>query len=338
MEDLSGETLLSNMVPAPDEVPAVGPPLPAYLVVLAGGIPGAMLRLLPGCTRVGRAPDNAFPLPEPSVSRHHAVLRTGDDGRVWLVDLGSTNGTYLNGRRVPDLEPQALHDGDRLQFGMATVVKFSRPDPYEEQFQHAMFERTVRDGLTGLYNRSYFLDQVDLLADLAARRGLGLAVLLIDVDHFKRVNDTLGHAAGDAVLREVAGAIRHSTRAEDLVARFGGEEFVVALPVAAAEQAAARAERIRHDLAGRRIAAAGRALQVTASIGLAFAPVDRPRPATALLAEADLGLYQAKGAGRNRVAFRPAPADPEPATRDEDAGLPMVPSPPRIPLTMCGEK
>ena len=85
-----------------------------------------------------------------------------------------------------------LHDGDRVQFGSNVIVKFVRPDPCEEQFQREMFERTVRDALTGLYNRSYFLDQVDLLAEQGEERGLGLAILMLDIDHFKRVNDTSG--------------------------------------------------------------------------------------------------------------------------------------------------
>ena len=137
------------------------------------------------------------------------------------------------------------------------MLKFVRLDPCEEQFQREMFERTVRDALTGLYNRAYFLNQVGPLAEYNAVRGLGLAVLMLDIDHFKRINDRFGHDAGDLVLREVAGVLRESTRSEDLVARYGGEEFVVALPVAAPDQATERAERIRRALAERRIVAGG---------------------------------------------------------------------------------
>jgi diguanylate cyclase (GGDEF)-like protein len=272
-----------------------------YLIVLTGGIPGAMIRLESGSTRVGRAADNTLQLSEDSVSRYHAVLRIDDDGRVRLTDLASTNGTYLNGRRVVNHTPVVLHDGDRLQLGSMTVLKFARPDPYEEQFQHTMFERTVRDSLTGLYNRSYFRDQVGLLAMQGAQRGLGLAVLMVDIDHFKRVNDTYGHDAGDTVLREVASVLRQSTRSEDLVARYGGEEFIVALPIAASDQATFRAERIRRNLANRRISVSGKPLRITASIGLAFSPATRPRSVESLIVAADLCLYQAKNAGRDRV-------------------------------------
>src|SRR5207237_4065072 len=129
-------------------------------------------------------------------------------------------------------------------------------------------------------------------ADRGALRGLGTAVLMLDIDHFKRINDTHGHDVGDAVLREVAGVLRQATRSDDLVARYGGEEFVVALPVAAPDQATDRAERVRSTLASRRILAAGTPLRVTASVGLAFTPPGRPRSVAALLSTADQGLHQ----------------------------------------------
>ena len=128
-----------------------------------------------------------------------------------------------------------------------------RLDHHDERFQRDMFERTVRDTLTGLYNRAYFLNQIGVLAERSAVHGIGMAALMIDIDHFKRINDRYGHVAGDEVLREVAAAIRESTRSEDLVARYGGEEFVVALPVSVASLATERAERIRRELAERSI-------------------------------------------------------------------------------------
>jgi diguanylate cyclase (GGDEF)-like protein len=278
--------------------------LPMYLIIVSGGIPGAMLRLGVGGTRLGRAADNTFQLHEISISRQHSAFRVDPQGTVWVSDLGSTNGTYLNGRRLPAQSWVRLQDGDRIQLGSVVIVKFVRLAPNDEQFQREMFERTVRDALTGLYNRVYFLDRVRPLADVGALRGLGLALMMIDIDHFKWINDTYGHAAGDVVLREVAQILRESTRSEDLVARYGGEEFVVALPVTAPDQATERAERIRTSIEGRSIVANGQTLHVTASVGLAFAPADRPRTTNALLTTADHCLYQAKNSGRNRIVFR----------------------------------
>jgi diguanylate cyclase (GGDEF)-like protein len=288
--------------------------MPMYLIMVSGGIPGAMLRLAPQSTRVGRAPDNTYQLSDVSVSRYHATLSVDIHGGVRLTDLGSTNGTFLNGRRLAGHIPVRVKDGDRIQLGSSVVVKFVRLDPRDEQFQREMFERTVRDAMTGLYNRSYFLNQIEPLAEFGAMRGLGLAVLMLDIDHFKRINDAHGHDAGDAVLREVAGVLRESTRPEDLVARYGGEEFVLALPVAAPDQATERAERIRANLAERRIMAPSSPVRVTASLGLSYAAPGLFRSASAMISAADRCLYQAKEGGRDRVVFahdpRPAPAGP----------------------------
>jgi diguanylate cyclase (GGDEF)-like protein len=280
-----------------------------YLIVLCGGIPGAMLPLATGPNWIGRATDNSLQFPEHSVSRHHALIRLNPDGLITLTDLGSTNGTFLNGHRIdPDL-PVPLSDGDRVRIGSVVVVKYVRPDPYEERFQKEMFERTVRDALTGLYNRSYFLDQLNPLAKNVAENGLGLAVMMLDIDHFKEVNDTLGHATGDAVLREVADVLRQSARSDDLIARFGGEEFILALPVSTPRRGLERAEKIRRSMASRRFRAEDEDLAVTASIGVAFADPGRPRTSASLISTADLYLYRAKESGRNRVVGDPQPHD-----------------------------
>ena len=304
MDDNGATHLCDLLTPSSSAIaPASSSQYPTYLIVISGGIPGAMLRLSAGGNRLGRSADNTIQLPDPSISRYHAFLGDDDEGQVRLTDLGSTNGTFLNGRRLPENTPVRVQDGDRLQFGAGVIVKFIRPDPCEEQFQREMFERTVRDPLTGLYNRAFFLAQFGPLADRGALRGLGTAVLMLDIDHFKRINDAHGHEVGDAVLREVAGVLRQATRSDDLVARYGGEEFVVALPVAAPDQATERAERVRSALASRRILAGGVPLKVTASLGLAFTPPGRPRSVAALIATADKGLYQAKNAGRDRIVF-----------------------------------
>jgi len=278
-------------------------PSPLYLIMLVGGIPGAMLQVSSSGTRIGRAVDNTLQLPETSVSRYHAFLRQDEEGQIRLTDLGSTNGTFLNGQRLPERTPICVRDGDRIQFGSTIVVKFVRPDPCEERYQRELFERSVRDSLTGLYNRSYFLSEVGLLGDRSALRGLGMAIFMIDIDHFKRINDTYGHPVGDQVLREVAGVLRQAMRGDDLISRFGGEEFITSLPVSAPDQAAERAGRIRSNLADRHILISGRPVEVTVSIGVSFAPPGRPRSVSAMISAADRALYQAKNAGRDRVVF-----------------------------------
>lgn len=299
--DEKGITLFQEAI-APEEAPSSrGPASSTYLIVLSGGIPGAMIPLAPGQNRLGRSPDNSVPLANSTVSRQHAVLEVTSDGRALLTDLKSTNGSYCNGIRVAPGTPMAVADGDRLRLGANVVLKFVRPDPVEERFQREMFERAVRDSLTGLYNRAYFLDQLGPLSVRSAASSLGLAVLMIDVDHFKRFNDTYGHASGDAVLRELANVLRQATRADDLVARYGGEEFLVGLPCASAERALDRAERIRRAVQTRRMRLRDSDVRITVSIGVFFAAPDRPQAAGVMMSLADLHLYRAKEAGRNRV-------------------------------------
>jgi diguanylate cyclase (GGDEF)-like protein len=279
----------------------------AYFIMIAGGIPGSMLRLSDQPTRLGRSSDNTFQLYDTTVSRHHASVSIDPFGSVWLGDEGSTNGTFVNGRRIKAHRAQRLEDGDRVQLGTGVVLKLVRLDPCDERFQREMFERTVRDGMTGLYNRAYFLNQVGSLGAQSGARGNGVAILMVDVDHFKQINDRYGHPAGDSILCEVAAVIRESTRPEDLVARYGGEEFIVALPVSAPDLATERAERIRSNVEARRILAGDQEIRVTVSIGLAFGPPGRPRHEPTLIQAADQALYQAKADGRNRVVFGPQP-------------------------------
>lgn len=306
-----------------------------YLIVLRGGIPGHMIRLIPGPQTLGRAPESEIQLPDMSVSRCHASLMVDHDGLVWLTDLGSTNGTYLNGKRLAAHQTVGVRDGDRLGFGPTVVVKFARPDPLDERYHREMFERSVRDPLTGLFNRAYFLSQVDLLMRQTHRSGLGLALLMLDIDHFKRVNDTLGHESGDRVLREVAGILRQSTRPDDLVARYGGEEFIAALPIATPLQALDRAERMRQNLKGRTILLNDHVLGVTVSIGLAYADLDDGGSIHHLIECADQALYQAKSAGRDCVRMAQEHC-PEVSLESDDEipiSLPGEPAPRNTGLT-----
>jgi two-component system, cell cycle response regulator len=280
------------------------PPLAsAYMIVVGGGIPGTMLRLSDTQTSLGRSAECGFQLLDITVSRQHALISLDQFGAIHLADQKSTNGTFVNGKKVAAYRDILLEDGDRIQLGTSVILKLVRLDPNDERFQREMFERTVRDTLTGLYNRSYFLNQIGQLAERSAPQGNGLAVLMLDIDHFKRINDRFGHLVGDAVLREVACVIRESTRSEDLVARYGGEEFVIALPVSVPDLATERAERIRWNITERRISVGEIEIQVTASIGLAYTPPGRNRSEMGLIMTADQALYQAKADGRNRVVF-----------------------------------
>jgi two-component system cell cycle response regulator len=314
-----GNTLICySPVPSQDLSEQVGAQRLMYLIIVRGGIPGTMLRLSHGTSSLGRSADNTFQLHDSTVSRRHALVTIESEGVTSITDLGSTNGTFVDGKRCPDKVETQISDGSRIQLGSSVLLKFLKLDPCDEGFQREMYERTVRDNLTGLYNRGYFLSQIGPLAELNAVREMGLAVILVDIDHFKRINDTHGHDVGDQVLRDIAAVLRESTRAEDLVARYGGEEFVIALPSATLEQAAERAERIRAGLANCCMDFFHPPIRVTASLGLSFAPAGRGRNTEALISEADRSLYEAKNQGRNRVVTARR-ATPQLAVKTESA-------------------
>ncbi|HZB38963.1 MAG TPA: diguanylate cyclase, partial [Beijerinckiaceae bacterium] len=163
-------------------------------------------------------------------------------------------------------------------------------------------ELAVTDPLTGLHNRRYLDNHFAALFDEAAARGRQVSVLLLDIDRFKAINDSYGHDAGDEVLREFAKRVRAHTRGIDLLARYGGEEIVVAVPDTALEGAEAVAERIRERIEATvfPIHRGTRAVPVTVSIGVAARQLE-DRAAGEMLKRADLALYRAKQEGRNKV-------------------------------------
>lgn len=163
--------------------------------------------------------------------------------------------------------------------------------------------QSIRDGLTGLFNRHFMEISLDRELQRATRQGSSLALLMIDVDHFKTFNDTFGHEAGDQILRELAGCLQDSVRAQDVVCRYGGEEFVVITPEVNEAAAMARAEDLRERVSQIRMQFRGESLrQISISVGVALYP-DVAHDATDLLRMADRALYQAKTGGRNQSRF-----------------------------------
>jgi diguanylate cyclase (GGDEF)-like protein/PAS domain S-box-containing protein len=180
------------------------------------------------------------------------------------------------------------------------------------RLREALRTQSVRDSLTGLYNRRYLEETLEREVRRAARAAQSLGFLMIDLDHFKSFNDTYGHDAGDAVLRETALFLAKGIRAEDFVCRFGGEEFVVILPTADLESSRARGERLRLKMRELTIMYHGKSLgMVTISVGVAAFP-EHGRSPKELMAAADAALYQAKRGGRDRVVVASAPVMEEP--------------------------
>jgi diguanylate cyclase (GGDEF)-like protein len=180
--------------------------------------------------------------------------------------------------------------------------------------QRILRDKAIHDPLTALWNRTQALEALDRDVARARREGAPVSVLMVDLDHFKNVNDTFGHIAGDAVLREAARRIRDAVRQYDVVGRYGGEEFVVVLPGCEADAAKSRADRIRMTIGGASIDTSEGVVSVTASIGTASYP-DVGRTSEELIRAADAALYRAKRSGRDRVEAGVS-ADAEPNVHD----------------------
>ncbi len=199
------------------------------------------------------------------------------------------------------MERHVLHDGNRVQLGSATIIKFCFQDELEESFQRQLYESATRDGLVGTYNRQYFLDALEAEFSLCFRNGIALSLLMIDIDHFKSVNDRFGHLTGDQALKQVAAAVQHQLRAEDLLARYGGEEFSVMLRHAGPREANVAAERIRRAVEALTVEHGEASFQITLSVGIGTFKDRNHLNAEALIRTADRYLYEAKRHGRNRV-------------------------------------
>ncbi len=168
-----------------------------------------------------------------------------------------------------------------------------------KQQRDLLAETAVRDQLTGLYNRHMLNDELERRLSYALRHNEALSIIMIDLDHFKTINDTFGHLAGDRVLQGVAEVLRHNTRREDVAARFGGEEMIMLLDKCSGEDARTKAEHIRQEI--ETLHPDG--VSITASFGVAEVSAETPS-VQALLKQADDALYHAKETGRNRVVFR----------------------------------
>lgn len=249
---------------------------------------------------VGRDTDADFVVARSSVSRQHGRLYRDDQGHWWLEDTRSTNGTFVNEKRVTQVR---LAEGDLVRFGDA-IYKFLSGSNVESAYHEAIHTMAIQDAMTGIHNKRYFLEFLDREVAAAARHGHPLTLVMLDVDHFKKINDHHGHLAGDAVLKELAARIRQRIRREDLFARYGGEEFACVLPITALPGGVIFAEHIRSLIEERPCLHDGQSIRFTISLGVATLQRELEADATTLIRRADEQLFAAKHAGRNRVVPR----------------------------------
>lgn len=281
------------------------PPMPvvadrAVLLRLEGVEAGRVYSVGAQPASLGRHPDNELVIDDSGISRHHATV-TWESGRHVVEDRGSRNGTFVQGRPVTRT---VLEDGDLIQLGPSVGLRYSLVDERQEDLLRRLYDSSNRDALTGSYNRKHYNDRLASEVAYAIRHRTELSLIMFDIDHFKNVNDTHGHAAGDAVLKQLAVTIQRQLRTEDIFARIGGEEFAVVLRGIPLNGAARLAERLRATVAALPVVHSGRAIPVTISLGCAGQAEPECIDDTALMRVADERLYAAKHAGRNRVVGR----------------------------------
>jgi diguanylate cyclase (GGDEF)-like protein len=276
------------------------------LFIMSGLDAGRLIALEATETLIGRDKDVHVQLSEAAMSRKHArIVRNGE--RFVLEDLKSRNGTFVNGNRI---EQRELQVGDHLSVGPNVTLRFGIIDQAEAEIGRQLFEASTRDTLTQAYNRKYLNERLAAELSFAHRHGGHLGIAMLDVDHFKRVNDTHGHAAGDTVLRTIARRVARLVRTEDVFARYGGEEFVVLARGIDLEGMRTLAERVRRTVADGVVEHVEPGLppltmRVTVSLGVAEIEECGANVApSAFLALADRRLYRAKEAGRNQAWSR----------------------------------
>ena len=248
----------------------------------------------------GRGSDSTHRIDDRGLSRRHARV-FGFQGQFWVEDLQSTNGTCVNCVRIA--QPTRLRDDDRIQMGQSFILGFQLQDELQQKAVERLYESATKDPLTKLYNRRFLDERLTSEVAFAIRHRAPLTAILLDLDHFKSVNDNYGHPAGDQVLRRTASTMLRLVRTEDVCARYGGEEFCVLARGTVDTGGLALAERLRVAIAAQSVPLPeGQQLRITASLGVATFDGMHPYPdGAALLAAADHALYRAKESGRDRV-------------------------------------
>lgn len=271
----------------------------SHLVFLSGPLVGRTYPLREGKMILGRNPDGDISINDPGISRQHIAIIT-KKGNVSLKDLGSTNGTLVNGKKIAQVK---LVDGDRIQISTETIIKFTHQDHLDNKFHKQIYQMTIIDALTGCYNKKYFEERLREEFSYCIRNHIVLSLLMFDVDHFKKINDTYGHPAGDFVLKKISELSQSVIRNEDVLARYGGEEFCILLKGTSEQGASMLAERLRKLVDDSVFEFENNTIHVTISIGVALLHENHFPDHEALLKRADTLLYESKHKGRNQVSL-----------------------------------
>lgn len=245
---------------------------------------------------IGRDPACDIVCDDGSISRNHAIVRRTKDGFT-IEDCQSTNGTFVDGVKVQNI---LLASGSQIQVGNH-IFKFMSGDSIETQYYETAYNLMTQDGLTGVYNKRFLTDAVSREFSRAAKYGRPFCVIMMDIDYFKKFNDTHGHLAGDDVLKEFANRLRSQCTDDHTLGRFGGEEFAVLLVETDLASAVEFAEKLRSVIIASPFECCAGSLKVTASFGVAQFELSSQSNYCDLINLADQRLYVAKQNGRDQV-------------------------------------
>ncbi len=294
--DYGEQTRIININPVDLQQDKSVKPKPSCLVLVYGETDlGKRFEINQDHMTIGRQMTCTLAINDSSVSRLHCHLHASASGEYFVSDNNSMNGTFVNNFPVRGQVP--LHDGDYLKLG-GVIFKFISGDNIEGEYYNEVYRLTTMDGLTQVYNKRYFLESLPREMSRATRYKRDLSLIMFDIDHFKVINDTHGHLAGDFALSKLAQTLSAIIRKEDIFCRYGGEEFAIILPEISLENACIFAEKIRNVVQNNVLEYAGKIIPFTISLGIAPFRVEM-RAIEEFVKAADDCLYHAKRSGRN---------------------------------------
>lgn len=269
------------------------------LTLLYGGPIGTEYPLTEQETVIGRGRDANICIENQRVSRRHARVTIDENGSAIVEDLESSNGTSVNGVRI---QRQELKDGDKIQIGIHCILKFSRQDELEQNYQQEIAKSRIEDPLTGTYTTKYLLDRLDGEYAHVKRHGGTLVLLLFEIDHLKTIKSTHGQPAVDSIHKELACLTNSILRANDILARYEDAQFALLARDIGDEGAVVLAQRIRRTIKDHKFRFAGTQIPITVSLGVASLS-DKVKKAAKLIKLAGDYLKKAqKKGGANSVA------------------------------------
>jgi len=269
-----------------------------FLFFLSGPQQGHLFTLTEGTTLIGRSQECDLVINDNRISRKHLKFKL-KEGKAVIEDLDSTNGTFVNGEKTKHRE---LKMNDKVHMSPTTVFKYSLADEDEKVALNELYELGVNDPLTGVYNKRYFMERLEEELNHAKRFEIPISLAMIDIDHFKKINDSYGHLAGDQVLIKTAELMKSICRNTDILARYGGEEFSIILKNTDEKGASVQADRLRKKIAKKNFDLEKNKIKINVSIGIAsYQETAKIKDEKQFIKTADRALYHSKKKGRNRT-------------------------------------